>query len=317
MLHTDMFRSLENYAQSDGVKTSFTISPNILQDILEESYQVKDIAEHLLESPDDSLDWIVFMEEKGTTEEQCKLFIRKQLAKSLEQIEQIKQIQEMGNTLPTYDFVNYLIKLYLNTAHAQNIAAERIEQLKTTIKRQKFILVGLVIFGLFTGTVLFSSSLSSSSVSPPISNSTSYADDAADKDAHLTLLPYPESGEPLYNYCDPSERVAPLTIETSGYDAYCVKLVSRHNPNYYVSFFIRPGETAEYLMPLGDFELRYASGDEWYGLHYLFGSDTVYSKASDILSFTFDGEYYTGHTITLYPVSNGNMSTEIISEDDF
>lgn len=316
MLNNDLFHVFETRAQSEGVKASFAISPDILQNVLEEAYQIKDIAEHLLELPDDSLDLILLMEEKGMTQEQCKLFIRKQQSKALEQIKQIEQIQEMGGVLPTYDFVNYLSGLYLNNAYVTNTAMAQIEQLKSKIQRQKFLIAGLIILGLFAGTVLYGS-LSSPSASPPISSNTSHANDTEDKDANLTLLPYPENGEPLYNYCDPSERVAPLTIETSGYNAYCVKLVSQHNPNYYVAFFIRPGQTAKYLMPLGDFELRYASGDKWYGLQDLFGADTVYSKANDILSFTFDGEYYNGHTITLYPVSNGNMSTETISEDDF
>lgn len=317
MISADILRSLELRAQDKGVKTSFTISPNILQNMLKESYQVRDVIQYMLELPTGSLDFLTFMEEKGMTEEQCRIVMRKQLDEVLEEIKQINQIQQMHNTFPTYDFVQYLGEVYINAAHTTNETIARAERFKVTINRQKFIIAGLIIFGLFTGTVLYSSSLSSSSTNSTISNSTSYTDDTADKDADLIPFPYPENGAPLYNYCDPSERVAPLTIKTRGDDAYYVKLVSRHNPNHWVAFFVRPNQTAEYLMPLGDFELRYASGRVWYGSKFFFGSDTVYSKANDILSFSLDGDYYSGHTITLYPVSNGNMSTKEISEEYF
>ena len=37
----------------------------------------------------------------------------------------------------------------------------------------------------------------------------------------------------------------------------------------------------ELKVPLGTFEIRYASGKQWYGYNYLFGDDTSYSKAAD------------------------------------
>lgn len=81
--------------------------------------------------------------------------------------------------------------------------------------------------------------------------------------------------------------------------------------------FIQGGKSEQIEAPLGTYILKYASGETWYGYAHLFGPTTVYSKADKLFSFTFDGNGYSGYTVTLYNVINGNLRTSRISADDF
>lgn len=320
MEKTDLIYALEYEARSKGI-TSYTEMPDFLfQDFSDSLHKKQESLQNILALPEDSIELVQQAEKKGLTEAQYRCILSAELENTTIKLNELKKLHE----LPSYEFVNFISEEYANAAYYANQASQSICKLQEKIKNQKFIIIGLILFNiLFCGIPYILQSIDNREI-PSLSTSSTFSTNSVpsstndtDKDANLIAKPYPENGAPLYNYCTPSKRVAPLEIQTSGDKAYCIKLVSQHNPNDYIFFFIRPGETAEYLMPLGDFELRYASGDTWYGLSYLFGSDTVYSKSDDILSFTFDGEYYNGHTITLYPVSNGNMSTEIISADEF
>lgn len=127
---------------------------------------------------------------------------------------------------------------------------------------------------------------------------------------------YPASGEVLYRDCNYT-FVAPLKIKTSGTStAYYVKMVDARGRSV-LGFFIRPGETAEVEMPLGNYYLRYACGTEWYGQKELFGAETVAFKGTDVFRFTEDNEGYNGYSVTLYKVPNGNFETTEMDVDDF
>lgn len=84
-----------------------------------------------------------------------------------------------------------------------------------------------------------------------------------------------------------------------------------------MTVFVRGGATVEVEVPLGQFEIRYASGENWYGPQYLFGPDTGYSKAEEVFQFTNDGYQISGYTITLYSVAGGNLRTSRISGNSF
>ena len=105
--------------------------------------------------------------------------------------------------------------------------------------------------------------------------------------------------------------VAPLRIKTStngGYH-YFVKVVNIANHRELGSYFIRSGEVLEIEVPVGTYEIRYASGKQWYGIDYLFGPETTYSKADRNFTFGFDGYQYNGYTIELIMQQNGNLRT--------
>lgn len=113
------------------------------------------------------------------------------------------------------------------------------------------------------------------------------------------------------------ERVAPFEIETAQGANYLVKLVSTHSQQAVMTIFVRGGNTVSTEVPLGTYEVKYASGGKWYGDKHLFGPDTVYSKAESKFTFQDTGYQISGYTITLYQVSNGNLRTSTINPSQF
>lgn len=113
------------------------------------------------------------------------------------------------------------------------------------------------------------------------------------------------------------ERVAPFKIQTAKGANYLVKLVSAYSQEPVMTIFVRGGRTVSTEVPLGVYEVKYASGEKWYGYKYLFGPDTVYSKAESLFTFKNTGYQISGYTITLYRVSNGNLRTSTISAAQF
>jgi hypothetical protein len=128
-------------------------------------------------------------------------------------------------------------------------------------------------------------------------------------------LTIPSSGE-VRSYTTQS-GVAPLQIRSSSGSNYLVKLDDATTGKPVLSVFVRGGQTEEIDVPLGTYVVKYASGDRWYGYTHLFGPDTQYSKADRNFTFSFDGSQYSGYTVTLYKVRDGNLSTSSIAADDF
>ncbi len=113
------------------------------------------------------------------------------------------------------------------------------------------------------------------------------------------------------------EAVAPLEIKTSSGGYYFIKLVNATTGQDAVELFIHGGRTIEIDMPLGSYIMKYASGQTWYGREHFFGPNTSYSKASSSFHFTKDYSGYSGYTVTLYKVTNGNLQTKSISASQF
>lgn len=133
-----------------------------------------------------------------------------------------------------------------------------------------------------------------------------------------------------------SERLAPLTVKASEDVNYYILLNPINPPSNSslssieerlarmrfmegarMAFYVSAGKSAEVLVPLGDFEIYYATGQTWYGPKEKFGSDTQFYKCDDTFDFYEDDDGYVGWTLTLYKVSNGNMDTTSIDESDF
>ena len=113
------------------------------------------------------------------------------------------------------------------------------------------------------------------------------------------------------------KRMAPFEIRTSHGANYLVKLVSAYTQDTVMTIFVKGGTTISTKVPLGTYEVKYATGTEWYGYKHLFGPDTGYSKAESIFTFENTGYQISGYTITLYRVSNGNLRTSTISPSQF
>lgn len=126
-------------------------------------------------------------------------------------------------------------------------------------------------------------------------------------------LPY--SGSVLTFTAD--ERIAPFEIKAAEGSHYLLKLVNISDNTPVLTVFVQSGSTVNIDVPLGAYELRYASGETWYGYEYLFGPGTSYSKADKTFNFEIVGNKVNGFTITLYQVANGNLQTSIINPTEF
>jgi hypothetical protein len=112
-------------------------------------------------------------------------------------------------------------------------------------------------------------------------------------------------------------KLAPFEI-TAPFGASCLaKLVDANTGKPVVSVFVHAGSKVEVDVPLGDYVLKYAMGDKWYGETHLFGPSTSYGKANTTLNFRIVGNHYAGHSIRLQKSIDGNLRTESISPGDF
>jgi len=123
-----------------------------------------------------------------------------------------------------------------------------------------------------------------------------------------TPVSEPTSGTILsgYRVTDGSE----LTISTSNHS--CVVKLKDSAGVTKMSFYVRKNTKITMTVPSEYMYVYFASGETWYGYNHLFGEDTSYSKDDDLLDFNnYTFEY------TLYPVTNGNFTETIISENEF
>jgi len=122
----------------------------------------------------------------------------------------------------------------------------------------------------------------------------------------------------VLDYTEEDEvRLAPLEIKTSpGYN-YFVQLIEIESGEVVIAMFVRGGRTEKVYVPLGTYEVRYASGLQWYGYEHLFGPETRYMKADAHFTFQRTGNEVSGYTITLYSVPGGTLRPVTISPNDF
>ena len=81
--------------------------------------------------------------------------------------------------------------------------------------------------------------------------------------------------------------------------------------------YIEGGSYFETNVPLGNFELRYAAGDIWYGQNHLFGPETVTVKANKLFEFSIEDNQYSGYTLELIKQIGGNLSVSKIPIEKF
>lgn len=232
-------------------------------------------------------------------------------------------------SLPTNEFFDYVISRYIISENSAKSFESQYQQKSKHFKIAVAAIVALIGISGFLFSSHFSDNPSTVEDTPPTSvqstnlppdNSFSQNDALPESNGvqpdepELQTLPYPENGTILVD--SGLNRVAPLGIKTDEGLAYYVKLCDMDN-NEILGFFVGPNASVEVSAPLGTFELRYACGTTWYGTTPKFGDDTQYYKADTLLDFTDDGTYYNGHTVTLYAVPGGNLSTEEISPEEF
>ena len=113
-----------------------------------------------------------------------------------------------------------------------------------------------------------------------------------------------------------------LTVNSGSRDML-IKVEGAYDSSRYIYFFVRADSSATINVPDGDYIVKYASGDVYYGdgAEKIFGRDTSYTEADDTMSFStsYSGNsvYYSVITLTLYAVAGGNLGSYSIDPGDF
>jgi hypothetical protein len=118
-------------------------------------------------------------------------------------------------------------------------------------------------------------------------------------------------------FARPSSQTAPLDIRTPVGSNYYVKLSEPYSRQIVLTAYIEGGRTLSAEVPLGHFQLHYATGSQWYGAAYLFGRNTSYFKAEKTFDFQIQGNEIRGYTVELIKQIGGNLRTRSISASDF
>lgn len=123
------------------------------------------------------------------------------------------------------------------------------------------------------------------------------------------------TGEIMYS--GPRRRGAPLEIKTRFGTNYYVKAVDASSGKTHLTAYIQGGDTLEVKMPVGEYEIKYATGQVWYGEDHFFGPATSYARADAPFYFTRDVEGYSGYTLELFTSVDGNLEMDDLSPSEF
>ncbi len=128
-------------------------------------------------------------------------------------------------------------------------------------------------------------------------------------------LPLPQNG--VMDIFTSEDLIAPFEIMAGQDNHFLLKLVDISTKEPVLTIFVRKGTTVRVKVPIGIFEVKYASGKSWYGKKYLFGPDTVYGKFDRTIEFERFGNLVVGNSLTLYSMPFGNIGTQSIEATDF
>lgn len=131
----------------------------------------------------------------------------------------------------------------------------------------------------------------------------------------LAVLPKPSTG--LILSYDNADAVAPFEVTASAGRDYF--LVLSQNGKAQRCYYIRHGETLSVSVPLGTYDLYYASATiqaAWHGDTELWGTNTEFYKSDDIWKFTLEDGYYIGYTLSLTTTSNDSNETSEYTWDN-
>ena len=176
-----------------------------------------------------------------------------------------------------------------------------------------------IVFAMFIGIIFLTVFLLSASNNNPSTVSNQSPAPTATTQPTPTPLPpepLPENGY-IFKYPE-AEMIAPFTINTeeTSENHYIYLKYQGADRTMDMSFFVRANSNIEVSVPLGTYEMFYCVGTDWYGTNLKFGANTSYYTADELFDFTYDDGYVYGHTITLYPVLDGNLETSEIEAQE-
>jgi len=107
-----------------------------------------------------------------------------------------------------------------------------------------------------------------------------------------------------------NKGLAPLTIQTRNDGGnYYIKLINTSNGSEALTAFIKGGSVFVEHVPVGKYKLKYAVGESWYGIRWLFGPKTVFKKMDQVFEFKIHSNEIAGYKLDLYlkPIDTANV----------
>lgn len=117
-----------------------------------------------------------------------------------------------------------------------------------------------------------------------------------DKDFPSIFVSYGSTEFPPHNtvtFSTTKRALVPFQVITKAGSDYLIKLVNPQTRKTVVRMYVVGGETADFKVPFGDYEVLCASGVTWYGDELLFGPKTAYSKLDTVSRFALNADAQT------------------------
>ncbi len=112
------------------------------------------------------------------------------------------------------------------------------------------------------------------------------------------------------------ERVARLKLNTVSGSNYFIKIAMAGSKKKLAIFYLEGGRPFETKLPLGTYEIFYATGRTWYGNKAKFGPQMNVAKFDSPMTFRSEGNYVVGMEIQFEKVMNGNLHSTGASPED-
>jgi hypothetical protein len=123
--------------------------------------------------------------------------------------------------------------------------------------------------------------------------------------------PFPVSGQVLWYVPQVTGAGAPFSVTAPdrGDDLYAVRVTEVGTGRIVGLVPLRRGETVKVEVPLGQYEMMFASGSRWYGPEKLFGFSGEKKKAVKTFNFYRSGNVINGNSVNLTNRIDGNLQT--------
>jgi hypothetical protein len=122
------------------------------------------------------------------------------------------------------------------------------------------------------------------------------SEQAEGKDTSNVVVTYGSAEFPSHEtvtFLTTKEALAPFQVKTEAGANYLVKLVDPQTRKDVVRMYAVGGQSADFQVPLGDYDVLCASGVNWHGDELLFGPQTAYSKLDTVSCFTLSADEQT------------------------
>lgn len=134
----------------------------------------------------------------------------------------------------------------------------------------------------------------------------------------INTIPIKTPPTGIYQLYTADQFVAPFQIiNHKDNKIYLLKFTNIENETTAFTIFLNKNENLDIKVPLGIYEISYASGDTWYGDIELFGTSTNYQKYDETYNFYINSQGYQGYYIDMEPQINGNLKSSYINKDEF